>query len=109
MGMTNSVEDIARIRNLMLVLENELAHCQLDESIWSVDYVWSIPRPAFVKDFLGGAPQPEVNVTQMSDELEFLESWADDPDLLSLPFMLDKMADVLRGCGASVRPKAAHD
>ncbi len=67
---------------------------------WEGDYIWSLP----VADvFVSASEPPDVLVTQISDELGFLDSAIED-DPATLVYMLAKLADVTRACSAAVRP-----
>ena len=92
-----SMSDLERVVRILREVADKLEECTLDEEIWGIDYVWSLPNDqVFVS-----AEKPEVLVTLMSDELEFLESDINEGGH-TLPYMLSKVGDLLRGCEAAI-------
>ncbi|MBA3424881.1 MAG: hypothetical protein ACR2HO_01585 [Rubrobacteraceae bacterium] len=92
------MSDLERVARILREVADKLGECTLKEEIWGIDYVWALPNDQI---FVSDAGKPEVLVTQMSDELRFLEDDFDEGSH-ALPYMLSKVGDLLRGCEAAI-------
>ena len=90
--------DLDRLVKILRSVASELEKHSLDDEKWSIDYVWALPNDTV---FVTDGDKPEVLVTQMSDELGFLESDIADGGT-ALPYLLSKVADLLRGAQAAI-------
>ncbi len=93
------MSDRETLARLLAAAVTGLEACSLDADKWESDYVWVVaPDRIYVSD----GDSPEVGVTSVSEELEFLRAAVSDDGVLR-PEYLYKLAAVLAAYGAAAR------
>lgn len=91
-------DDIQRVATILRHAASALESCSLNDDVWGNDYIWSLPNDQV---FVDERETPEVLVTSVSEELQFLETDIAEQGR-ALPFMLSKVGDILRACEAAI-------